>query len=243
MNEMEVVPNPLLPDGIEGLKLRCVICTKEVPARRATSRSKDTCGPECGQVLRDWKKYNILRRRCRTCYHPSSPKEREEFKLWRKSRGEVGEAHAGRMSDKDRGRRREYSEALKQAIALLTGLTDGSVDEGDFDKYVDAVQRFQDLLDGKAWVRRPLPVRGDAAEISGGEDNGLPVGQAVRTKLAVAERTECDSIEPAGDADGAAARDFDAGEQHGDAGAEREPGDGAAVLRAGTGYAGGADPI
>jgi hypothetical protein len=179
MNETEVVPNPLLPDGIEGLKLRCVICTTEVPARRATSRSKDTCGPECGQVLRDWKKYNILRRRCPTCYHPSSVKEREEFKLWRKSRGEVGEAHAGarvRMSDEDRGRRREYIEALKQAIALLTGLTDGSVDEGEFDKYVDAVQRFQDLLDGKGWVRRTLPVSGDAAATSGGEDNGLPVG-------------------------------------------------------------------
>jgi hypothetical protein len=33
MNEREVGTNPLLPDGIEGLKLRCVICTKEVPAR------------------------------------------------------------------------------------------------------------------------------------------------------------------------------------------------------------------
>lgn len=78
---------------------RCIVCTQPVPRRRATSRSKETCSPECAGVLRAFKKFNILARRCPTCWHPSTPAEREEFKAWRRSTGKLRD-RAGKPSRK-----------------------------------------------------------------------------------------------------------------------------------------------
>lgn len=83
--------NPLIPNGIENLQLRCVICGEFVPAKRATSRSKFTCSPECRAVLLQFQKYQLQKKCCPACYHPSTPQEREEFKKWRKARGDVRE--------------------------------------------------------------------------------------------------------------------------------------------------------
>lgn len=91
----------ILAMGIENFKPRCVVCTLEVPPKRATSRMKDTCSSECHKVLKAFKKFNILRRHCPACYHPSSPEERADFIRWRKSRGDRREK-VGRPSKKNR---------------------------------------------------------------------------------------------------------------------------------------------
>jgi len=83
--------NPLIPEGIEKFVPSCVVCKAPVPKKRATSRSKDTCSKECQAVLRAYRKFNIESRYCPSCYHPSTPEERKEFRLWRKHRGDLRE--------------------------------------------------------------------------------------------------------------------------------------------------------
>jgi hypothetical protein len=78
----------LIPNGIENFIPRCIVCTSPVPAKRATSRSKDTCGPECHKVLRAYRKHVLKSTKCPACYHPSTPAERKEFQNWRKARGD-----------------------------------------------------------------------------------------------------------------------------------------------------------
>jgi hypothetical protein len=84
-------PDPiarLIPRGIENFAPRCIVCTAPVPAKRATSRSKDTCGPACHKVLRMYRQHVLRSTKCPACYHPSTPEERKEFQAWRKMRGD-----------------------------------------------------------------------------------------------------------------------------------------------------------
>lgn len=78
----------LIPEGIERFVPSCVVCKSPVPRKRATGRSKDTCGPVCHKVLRMYRDYILRSGHCPACYHPSTPKERAEFIQWRKSRGD-----------------------------------------------------------------------------------------------------------------------------------------------------------
>lgn len=73
--------------NIEGVKLYCSICRMEVPEKRARGRSRATCGPECYAVLRKVIQNQLRQRKCPSCYHPSTPQEREDFMAWRKERG------------------------------------------------------------------------------------------------------------------------------------------------------------
>jgi hypothetical protein len=81
----------LIPNGIEAFQPKCCVCGDDVPRRRATGRSKHTCKPACQQVMQLFKKHNVFTTRCKTCFHPSTPKEREDFKAWRRTRGELRE--------------------------------------------------------------------------------------------------------------------------------------------------------
>lgn len=78
-------------DPIEAMQLRCIVCTNPVPAKRATSRSKNTCSPECYKRLKQFHALQLQRVKCPACYHPSTPEERKDFREWRKHRGDVRE--------------------------------------------------------------------------------------------------------------------------------------------------------
>jgi hypothetical protein len=82
----------LIPDGIENLVLSCTVCREPLPiSRRAVG---DHAGA-CHKVRVLHRKYAIRLARCISCLHPSTPEERELFKAWRRSRGELRE-HGGR---------------------------------------------------------------------------------------------------------------------------------------------------
>lgn len=87
--ELIAIIEQILQKGIEHFVPHCVVCTREVPAKRATSRMKETCGPECHKVFKAFKKNNIFRRRCPNCFHPSTPEERASYIKWRKDRGDL----------------------------------------------------------------------------------------------------------------------------------------------------------
>jgi hypothetical protein len=66
-----------------------MVCGDPLNARRARAR-KETCEkPECGVALRQFRRAVVESRKCPACYHPSSPEEREDFKRWRKDRGQM----------------------------------------------------------------------------------------------------------------------------------------------------------
>jgi hypothetical protein len=78
----------LVPNGIENLVLRCVVCGDSLPPSRRTIG--DHAGP-CHKVRVLYRRYIIQLTKCIACLHPSTPKEREEYKQWRKSRGDLRE--------------------------------------------------------------------------------------------------------------------------------------------------------
>lgn len=126
--------NPLIPDGIENFIPSCVVCKGEVPAKRRTSRSKETCGPECYKVLRAYKKHVNEKNKCPNCRHPSTPVERKEFLLWRKAAGQIRDVR-GRPPVK---REEALAQALREAVEMVISLNQNS-----------DVERFKNLLDAK----------------------------------------------------------------------------------------------
>jgi hypothetical protein len=74
----------------EGFLPRCAICGSVVPRERATRRY-ETCCPEHAAKLKDWRRWLHAQRKCIACLRPSSPKEREDYRAWRKHRGDIGE--------------------------------------------------------------------------------------------------------------------------------------------------------
>ena len=78
----------LVPNGIENLVLRCVICGEALPSARRTMG--DHAGA-CHKVRMLYRRYIIGLTKCISCLHPSTPEERKAFKRWRKSRGDIRE--------------------------------------------------------------------------------------------------------------------------------------------------------
>lgn len=78
----------LVPNGIENLVLRCVVCGDPLPPSRRTIG--DHAGP-CHKVRVLYRRYIIQLTKCIACLHPSTPADREHFKQWRKSRGDLRE--------------------------------------------------------------------------------------------------------------------------------------------------------
>jgi hypothetical protein len=78
----------LIPTGIENLVLRCTVCGGPLPASR---RSIGDHAGACHKVRVLHRRYMIQLSKCISCLHPSTPEQREEFKAWRKSRGDIRE--------------------------------------------------------------------------------------------------------------------------------------------------------
>ena len=76
----------LIPSGIEKLVLRCVVCGGPLPSSRRTVG--DHAGA-CHKVRTLYRRYVIQLTKCIACLHPATPEEREEFKQWRVSRGDL----------------------------------------------------------------------------------------------------------------------------------------------------------
>ena len=76
----------LIPDGIENLILRCVICAEPLPASR---RSIGDHAGACHKVRVLYRRYMIKLSKCISCLHPSTAAQREEFKQWRRARGDI----------------------------------------------------------------------------------------------------------------------------------------------------------
>lgn len=79
----------LIPDGIENFVPHCIVCTQPVSLKRARGRSKDTCSPECHAVRQMYRKWVMQTSKCLACLHPSTPQERQEFRDWRRFRGDL----------------------------------------------------------------------------------------------------------------------------------------------------------
>lgn len=118
-----VEPNPLIPNGIEQLILRCVVCSNEVPRKRATGRSRNTCSKECNAVYRSFRTYLVRSMRCPACYHPSTPDERKDFREWRKNRGDI-RAKKGRPPNQDKARSEAFTIGWLKAIDAFVEMYD-----------------------------------------------------------------------------------------------------------------------
>jgi hypothetical protein len=76
----------LIPEGIEKLVLRCVVCGGPLPSSRRTVG--DHAGA-CHKVRTLYRRYVIQLTKCIACLHPATREEREAFKQWRVSRGDL----------------------------------------------------------------------------------------------------------------------------------------------------------
>ena len=129
--------------------LSCAVCRGPLPPKRAYARTRYTCGPECRVALRAFQKLVIDAKYCHVCMRPSTPEEREEFKRFRRSKGQL-KGERGRPPVK---RTKLLEEALRQAIYYLG--------EGG---NPELIEEFKILLDGGAANGSTLVACGKTAE-------------------------------------------------------------------------------
>jgi len=155
----------LIPEGIASLVLKCVICTGPVPRKRATGRSKDTCGPECQKILRKYRKHIIESSRCPACYHPSTPEERRDFITWRKARGD-------RRAKPGRPKKPQEEQIVVLGRQMLIRLIEfvehhpetAWKDEQALAETKQLLADFQKVVDTKAINQSTLPPCGQSAQ-------------------------------------------------------------------------------
>jgi len=171
--------NPLIPEGIENLVLSCVICKGPVPARRASSRSKDTCGAACNQILRKFRKWKLETSHCPACYHPSTPEQRKEFIQWRKWRGDRRDKPGRPKASQEEVLRRMLQETIgfiKGEVEMILecntvkdengGLNRETMDEGareEVEKLEEMIQRAEKLIDTSSTDQSTLTASGLSA--------------------------------------------------------------------------------
>lgn len=129
--------------------LSCAVCNGPLPPKRAYSRTRYTCSPECRQKLKAFQKQVVDAKYCRVCMRPSTPEEREQFKAFRRSTGEL-KGERGRPPVK---RTKLLEDALRQAMYYL--------DEGG---KPELIEEFKLLLDGGAANGSTLAACGQATE-------------------------------------------------------------------------------
>ena len=155
-----------LPADVSSLVLKCVICSGDVPKKRASGRSKDTCGPYCQKMLRKFRKFIVESSRCPACYHPSTPAERRDFIAWRKARGDRRNK-PGRprkpQEDPIIGLGRKMVEQLNEFIAHDRNLPIPSL-EGMCSVAEQLITDFQKVIDTKAINQSTLPPSGQTAQ-------------------------------------------------------------------------------
>ena len=158
MTEMapEAIVKPEIPEA-----LHCAVCTGPLPPKRAYARTRYTCSPECRNTLRAFQKLVVDAKYCHVCMRPSTPEEREEFKRFRRSKGQL-KGERGRPPVK---RTKLLEDALREAMALF-GIGEKRIVNfgGDWPEAEDACARFEILLDAKAANGSTLVACGQATE-------------------------------------------------------------------------------
>jgi len=151
---------------------KCEVCTTPIPIRRLTGRdalrTRHTCKAACEKVLREADKLRTSLRKCRNCQHPSTPAERDEFRQWRKSRGDLrqGPGNPERWPQ-SKGARLKLAAGLRKAIELLA-------EEAVFKPEVAAFrEEIQNLIDGEGASKRTLRTGGETTGVSEGDDNAI----------------------------------------------------------------------
>jgi hypothetical protein len=139
---------PQIPE-IETFVPRCQVCGIEVPLKRRNRRNGNSCTVEHAAILRGWKKWLIKTSVCLTCYHPSTPQEREDFKRWRRDRGMLHET-AGKPPVK---RVAALTEALQEAVGMLS---EAAPELATVDQRETAIKKFKKLLDAPTVKRGKL---------------------------------------------------------------------------------------
>jgi len=146
--------------------LHCTICTTEIDAKRAR-RQTATCSETCKNQLDQVRIEQRRSKKCPVCLNPSTPEERQLFRIWRAERGDIRSAEPAKH-DKGIGYRRELDRALRAAVALLEGernniLASACTKHGDeydftsmdiglkphYDRLASGIERFKKLIDTK----------------------------------------------------------------------------------------------
>ena len=150
----ETVTKPAIPEV-----LSCAVCRGPLPAKRAYARTRYTCSPECRNALRAFQKLVVDAKYCHVCMRPSTPEEREEFKAFRRSKGQL-KGERGRPPVK---RTKLLEDALREAIGIVNSHIVLNP-AGPTGEWARKNAEFQILLDGGAANGSTLAACGQAAE-------------------------------------------------------------------------------
>lgn len=100
----------LTPEELAAFRPKCAYCGDTIDVERV-KRRKRTCSDYHTKLLTQYRRYQWSMMRCPSCYRPSTPEERKEFKAWRAGRGDkLKEVGRGRPS---KTREHQLVEAIK----------------------------------------------------------------------------------------------------------------------------------
>jgi predicted nucleic acid-binding Zn ribbon protein len=110
--------------------LRCQVCRKFIKYHHNINWV-EVCSTECRNAMRRYRFQILQNQKCPHCYHPSSEKEREEFRQWRASKGPMQEFFREAQGRGNFAWQREKAlrSALKAALELLAQWEKGSFEE------------------------------------------------------------------------------------------------------------------
>lgn len=97
-------------------KIYCAICRKLIPEARRT-RPTAVCSEPCKDKLDNIRKNQRMMRKCPHCLHPSTPKEREAYRVWRVDRGEIRSLKKVKRDDTLQAKN-QLIEGLKTALRM-----------------------------------------------------------------------------------------------------------------------------
>lgn len=110
----------MIPETIEIAPLHCTVCREPIPASRA-QRQTATCSEKCKDKLDAIRARQRAARKCSVCLHPSTPEERELFREWRASRGDI--STAVRQERDGSPDKKTLRAALREAVDALEAVT------------------------------------------------------------------------------------------------------------------------
>lgn len=115
----------LTPDELAAFSPKCAYCGGPIDHERARKRKK-TCSDEHTRLYQQYRRFLWSMTRCPSCYRPSTPDERKEFKAWRAHRGDVLKTVGRGRPSKTRERQ------MTDGIEKLMKTIEERVEEGTF---------------------------------------------------------------------------------------------------------------
>jgi predicted nucleic acid-binding Zn ribbon protein len=117
-------------EELEQIAPKCCVCGEPISEDRQ-KRRKTTCSDNHSKVHQQYRRHLWSKTRCASCYRPSTPQERKEFRSWRQSEGFVMQTIVRGRPKKTRTRQLE--DAIEAALTALDTLQleDGQTDTLD----------------------------------------------------------------------------------------------------------------